>query len=328
MQVVKMDIESKYLQFLPGIFQTGMDDKSPGFLLRFLKAFENILSVFSCIEVKDAAGMAERLRDTSDPFTVYIRKKFSSETRKLIDEYDGSDARSEILRDSLSNELNELLLCESLYDEEGFSGIQLSPGTTSLLEQYPKNEDLRRLNCMLLKDAFTYELERGFEETLDTIHDYFDADRTPPSFLPWLAGWVALTLKEEKGWDEAKKRRLISQIVPLYKKRGTREGLEEYLKIYVGEGVRIIDELGPFQIGVHSKIGLDTVIGGLPAYFFIVDITLPVPDPLMINEKRKAIEELIEMEKPAHTYYRINITVPTMRIGYYSRIGVDTLLWD
>ncbi len=92
-----MDIESKYLQFLPGIFQTGMDDKSHGFLLRFLKAFENILSVFSCIEVKDAAGMAERLRDTSDPFTVYIRKKFSSETRKLIDEYDGSDARSEIL---------------------------------------------------------------------------------------------------------------------------------------------------------------------------------------------------------------------------------------
>lgn len=322
-----MDIESKYLQLLPGIFQTGMDDKSPEFLGRFLKAFENILSVFSCIEVKDAAGMAERFRNTSDPFSLYIRNKFSSETRKLIDEYDDSDARSEILRDSLSKELNELLLGESLYDEESFSGIQLSSETIALLGQEPKDEDLRRLNLMLLKDAFSYGLERGFEETLDTIHEYFDADRTPPSFLPWLAGWVALTLKMEKGWDETKKRRLISQIVPLYKKRGTREGLEEYLKIYVGEGVRIRDELGPFQIGVHSRIGLDTVIGGLPAYFFIVDITLPT-DPLMINEKRKAIEELIDMEKPAHTYYKINITVPTMQIGYTSHIGVDTLLWD
>jgi phage tail-like protein len=323
-----MDIESKYLQFLPGIFQTGMDDKSPEFLGRFLKAFENILSVFSCIEIKDVAGMAERLRNTSDPFSVYIKNKLSSETCKLIDNYDGSETRSEILRDSLSKELNELLTGESLYDEESFSGIQLSSGTIALLGQDPKNEDIKRLNFMLLKDAFTYELERGFEETLDTIHDYFDANRTPPSFLPWLAGWVALTLKEEKGWDEAKKRLLISQIVPLYKKRGTREGLEEYLKIYIGEGVRILDELGPLQIGVHSRIGQDTVIGGLPAYFFIVDIILPVPDPLLIIEKRKSIEELINMEKPAHTYYMINITVPTMRIGYHSRIGVDTLLWD
>ncbi|GFO97060.1 phage tail protein [groundwater metagenome] len=169
---------------------------------------------------------------------------------------------------------------------------------------------------------------KGIEEILDSIHYYFDPFNTPSEFLPWLAGWVALTLKEGKDWDEGKKRELVAQIVPLYKKRGTKEGLEEYLKIYVGKGVRIIDELGPFQVGISSKVGIDTVIGELQPYFFIVDVTLPVPDPKAMSEKKKAIEDIIEIEKPAHTYYKTNITVPTMRIGYFSTIGFDTLLWE
>lgn len=168
----------------------------------------------------------------------------------------------------------------------------------------------------------------GIEEKLNRIPDYFDADETPAEFLTWLAGWVALTLKEGAGWDEKKKRQLITQIVPLYQKRGTREGLEEYLKIYVGEGVRIIEELVPLQVGIHSKVGVDTLIEGLPPYFFMVEIILPEPDPKAMSGKQKAIGELIDLEKPAHTYYSINITVPTMQIGYYSRVGVDTLLWE
>lgn len=172
------------------------------------------------------------------------------------------------------------------------------------------------------------EFIEGIEEKLDGIHNYFDPFNTPPEFLPWLAGWVALTLKEGKDWDEKKKRELIAEIVPLYKKRGTKEGLEKYLKIYVGKGLRIIDELGPFQIGISSKVGIDTIMGELQPYFFIVDVTLPVPDPKAMSEKKKAIDNLIETEKPAHTYYKTNITVPTMRIGYYSTIGIDTLLWE
>ncbi len=171
----------------------------------------------------------------------------------------------------------------------------------------------------------------GIEEKLNRIPDYFDADETPAEFLTWLAGWVALTLKEGAGWDEKtlpKKRQLLAQIVPLYQKRGTREGLEEYLKIYVGEGVRIIEELIPLQVGIHSKVGVDTLIEGLPPYFFMVEITLPVPYPTAMSEKQKAIRELIDLEKPAHTYYSIKITVPTMKIGYYSRVEVDTLLWE
>jgi len=36
--------ESKYLQYLPGIYQPGKGDKRPIFLGKFLKAFEKVLS--------------------------------------------------------------------------------------------------------------------------------------------------------------------------------------------------------------------------------------------------------------------------------------------
>ncbi|MBU3967807.1 MAG: hypothetical protein KKG76_10625 [Euryarchaeota archaeon] len=167
---------------------------------------------------------------------------------------------------------------------------------------------------------------KGIEEILDNIHNYFDPHETPADFLNWLAGWVALILKEGETWSEEKKRELISRIVPLYQRRGTREGLEEYLKIYVGEGVSVFDDLGPLRVGVSSRVGVDTVIGGLPPYFFIVEVTFPSPNPRLIGEKKKAIKEIIDIEKPAHTFYRININITTFRVGY-SRVELDSLLW-
>jgi len=61
---------------------------------------------------------------------------------------------------------------------------------------------------------------------------------------------------------------------------------------------------------------------------FIVDIILAVPDPKAIQSMKKTVKDIIDKEKPVHTYSRININVPTMRIGYFSTVGIDTLLWD
>ena len=149
----------------------------------------------------------------------------------------------------------------------------------------------------------------GIEEILDKIHDKFDPEVTDEDFLPWLAGWVALSLKKRESWDDSRKRELIAKIVPLYQKRGTKEGLEEYLKIYLGEEaqkVRIIDELNPFQIGVNSRVGVDTRIDGLPLYYFIVEISFSTTDLQKQMEMVTYIREIIDFEKPAHTCYQIN----------------------
>ena len=59
----------------------------------------------------------------------------------------------------------------------------------------------------------------------------FNSWSTRPEFLPWLASWVALEL--EPTWTEYQKRKLITEIVSIYRLRGLEAGLHAYLDIYV-----------------------------------------------------------------------------------------------
>lgn len=167
-------------------------------------------------------------------------------------------------------------------------------------------------------------LERpGIEQLLDNISDYFDADSTPFEFLEWLASWVALELPED--WPEEVKRNLIPEIVQLYKKRGTLEGLEAFLKIYAGPGVTIDEYLNPFKIG-YSSIGKSTALDGGPPDYFKVTVILPEADVDLKVKKEKAVRAIIDREKPAHTYYDLEVIIPILQIEVHSTIDVDTLL--
>lgn len=73
----------------------------------------------------------------------------------------------------------------------------------------------------------------NFEKTIDELTQMFNPWKTDREFLKWLASWVALTLPEDFG--EYQKRKVISDIVSIYRKRGLKEGLHAYLDIYVTE---------------------------------------------------------------------------------------------
>jgi phage tail-like protein len=165
----------------------------------------------------------------------------------------------------------------------------------------------------------------GLEEIIATMATLFDPKETRAEFLPWLASWVALGLRAD--WTQAQKRDFLANIVPLYRRRGTKENLAELLRIYTGLSPVIT---GPgesdFQIGVHSTIGLDTQIGGSLPHFFHVSVTMPNPDPPTLQRQRQIATALIELQKPAHTAYELDISFNTMQIGVRSTIGVDTLL--
>lgn len=179
----------------------------------------------------------------------------------------------------------------------------------------------------------------GIEEILARIHNYFDPFMTPPfgegapaeEFLAYVASWVALTFNQN--WPESRKRRVLSRIVPLYKKRGTKEGLSEYLRIFVGPNVKIEEGLQGLQIGFVSTVGEDTIIGGAPPYFFFVRITLGADDltpdkvsPVFFRGLVQLTTEIIDLEKPAHTYYSIRYDVPGIIVGMVSHVGVNTLI--
>ncbi|PJF40824.1 MAG: phage tail protein I [Chloroflexi bacterium] len=167
-------------------------------------------------------------------------------------------------------------------------------------------------------------IEPGIERKLDHIHTYFDPATTPSDFLPWLAGWVAFTLRED--WSEDEKRRLISRIVPLYRKRGTKAGLKELLEIYAETEVQINEFRDPMQVASHSTIGEDTILGAAPAHHFQVIMTLVNPDYVDFTRKEQIARAIIDREKPAHTTYDLIVDIPTMQIGGFSTIAKDTLL--
>lgn len=169
------------------------------------------------------------------------------------------------------------------------------------------------------------EPPHGLEEIIAAIATLFDPKETREEFLPWLASWVALGLRAD--WTEAQKRDFLANIVPLYRRRGTKENLAELLRIYTGLSPVITGALETdFQIGVHSTIGVDTQIGGSAPHFFHVSVTMPNPDPATLQRQSQIATALIDLQKPAHTDYTLEILHDTMQIGVRSTIGVDTLL--
>lgn len=150
-----------------------------------------------------------------------------------------------------------------------------------------------------------------------------DNERTPPSFLPWLAGWVALTLRDD--WDEETQRKFIREVVILYRLRGTKAGLKRLLQIYLGEQTPITIYDDALDFGFEP-----------PPHFFQVEITVNDRDAAALRRKQQIAQAIIEQEKPAHAFYALQILVPTMRLLSAERatqlggerlvLGVNTLL--
>jgi phage tail-like protein len=175
------------------------------------------------------------------------------------------------------------------------------------------------------------------ERLLEGIQRYFDPgpdsplapgkvadyNRAPADFLAWLAGWVALTLRND--WTDDHKRNFIAKAAQLYRLRGTKAGVIQFVQTYTGgPPVEISEEGAEFQLGVHSRIGEDTIIGGGAPFFFRVKLTNS--DPRGFQKQKDMVTALIEMQKPAHTSFTLDVETLQFQIGVNSRIGVDTLL--
>ena len=88
-------------------------------------------------------------------------------------------------------------------------------------------------------------------DVVGRLHRLFDPWTAPAEFLPWLASWLALELPPS--WDEYQRRRVISSIVAIYRRRGLQRGLDENLglhavsdtmpRIVVDDGARLLTAL-------------------------------------------------------------------------------------
>ncbi|MCP5013266.1 MAG: phage tail protein I [Aestuariibacter sp.] len=140
--------------------------------------------------------------------------------------------------------------------------------------------------------------------------------QAPAEFLPWLAGWVALTLRDD--WPEDTQRRFIREIVPLYQMRGTKAGLKRMLEIYLGDNVPVT--IYDRNITYTPKI-TNTLTFAPPPHFFQVQISVTTQDTDIIRKIQQITQAIIEQEKPAHTFYGLQIAIPTMRLVSESLIN-------
>lgn len=153
------------------------------------------------------------------------------------------------------------------------------------------------------------------DRQIDHLHLYLDPLMTPSRFLPWLASWLGLTL--DTCWSEAKWRKLIQSAISLYRKRGTRRGLTEYLEIVGARDIVIVEHRASnFRLGCDARLGQGIALGrNNQPHTFDVSLSLP---PLSLDEVRigfvpsreeriQAVRAIIEAEKPAHTRYTLHI---------------------
>ena len=138
--------------------------------------------------------------------------------------------------------------------------------------------------------------------TVDNIALYFDPGLTPESVLSWLATWVDQTL--DPAWPIQRRRELVAKASELYRWRGTRRGLIEYLRIYTGTKPQIVEYIPGMILDAETALGENTVLGSSGAGHHFTVILETGADEVVDPDTVKSI---IEGQKPAHTRYTLEL---------------------
>lgn len=121
------------------------------------------------------------------------------------------------------------------------------------------------------------------EWTIDHFDLYLDVDTSPAGFLSWLAGWFGVFF--DSTWSEHQQRQFLREAAEIYARRGTAWSLTRLLEIYTGMKPEIHDqgnEIRPFHFEVVFKKGIGSA-------------------------QRALVEQLIDTNKPAHSFYTLKI---------------------
>ena len=241
--------------------------------------------------------------------------------------------------------------------------IRIDFGRESYLDYLPaifsKVEDQRILLEALL--GLHQSILGGLEEKIDDLPVLFDPFAAPsgdyPSWLSWLAGWLAFDLSE--AWSDTEARNNLSEAFELYGKRGTVEGLRRYLKLYAGVEAHILEpglHTAVWSLGQKSLLGFDTMLAPAHPQGAVLDTTAVLDQSYLTDgedfgallfedlayrfcvqvycaelARPGALEDVLavlEREKPAHTDYNLCVIEPRMRVGVQARVGIDSIVGE
>jgi phage tail-like protein len=198
-------------------------------------------------------------------------------------------------------------------------------------------------------------IEREIEDLLRLFDPHAAPVGDPPSWLGWLSTWLTFILDEH--WAEAEARANLAGAFQLYGKRGTIEGLREYLRIYAGVNAIIEEparEARIWPLGDPNPLGFSTMLAPGPLQGAVLGTTATVDQShLTTGEDFGAalfedvahrfcvsvycaeltapgtldtVRAVLDREKPAHTTYELCVIEPAMRAGLQARVGIDAIV--
>ena len=148
-----------------------------------------VRTAFAGSDFKDVSALAARLHDKADPVSAFLASKLSSKTVEVLAQCKEGLSSDTAARLALMQDLNSLILKESLYSPERFSGVALQDATKQLLAQDPVHRNDARLNRLLLADAYPGQLE--FRDGVIGVTNQFAATLASVGFVCFLLGRVS-----------------------------------------------------------------------------------------------------------------------------------------
>ena len=118
-------------------------------------------STFLLGDLVDLPSFASKLKQPGRPVDTWLTNQLSDETKLDLMAYQGGDSNRLALQSDLVLDLNRLLNGTSNYNAQRFAGVGLRPETQDLISQNPQGNGLRRLNRLLLEDAYPLDLLRN-----------------------------------------------------------------------------------------------------------------------------------------------------------------------
>jgi len=109
-------------------------------------------------DIISVPSLLSRLASGSDPVSQFLWTQFSAADKQALTDSSTPLAQKQA---TLVGALNMVLQSNSLYDEQRFTGVTLSTETRYLVTQNPQDEELARLNRLLLQDAYSFPTAPG-----------------------------------------------------------------------------------------------------------------------------------------------------------------------
>lgn len=119
------------------------------------------------------------------------------------------------------------------------------------VENVEVDEDPMRRFLFLFQHA-----QAAVTDKIDGLASLIDPLATDPKFLPWLASWVGFEL--DQALPVHQQRELVRRAIRLYRTRGTRDGIEEMVRVLTAAPVRIRERMKPRPV----VLGQSCLLGG------------------------------------------------------------------